>query len=329
MNNESDLMSSKKRLYKSEDPLFAGVCGGIADFFDIDPTLVRILTVILVLAGFGLPIIAYIIAMLLMPKRTPGYADYIDVKPATATASSATASAQASSGTGVGDAPNAAYAAQATADFSTTSGAASSAGAGSAPGSGYTACNPQAYNCHSDQPAKAQGHHGLRSGITLGILLVGVGILALVGTFINVSVWRFWPVFLIIAGFITLCTPGRSGWSLERAGNGISIMAVGAVLQLWMFELVGINAFFLTFLNLWPILLVVVGLSIIGSATEQSIFKLFGSILFSLALLIGVWNFGNVGGPLSINLPGEHGIEILIPSPGFSSEGTLGNQNNR
>jgi hypothetical protein len=157
----------------------------------------------------------------------------------------------------------------------------------------------------------------MRSGITLGIVLVGIGVLALIGTFIDISVWRFWPVFIIIGGFITLCTPGRHGWSLERAGTAISTITVGFALQLWMFELITISAFVMTFLNFWPILLVIIGLSIIGSATDQSVFKLIGSLIFSLALFVGIWTFGNIGGPVSIDLPGNNAIEFTIPSPGF------------
>lgn len=47
----------------------AGVCGGIAEYFDIDPTLVRIIWVVVTLMG-GAGILLYIIAWILMPSRT-------------------------------------------------------------------------------------------------------------------------------------------------------------------------------------------------------------------------------------------------------------------
>jgi len=54
-----------KRLYKSSDKKLCGVCGGIAEYFDIDPTVVRLLWVVFTLwAGGGL--IAYIIAAIVM-----------------------------------------------------------------------------------------------------------------------------------------------------------------------------------------------------------------------------------------------------------------------
>jgi pspC domain protein len=56
-----------KKLYKSQtDKKLCGVCGGIAEFFNIDSTIVR-LALILFVACYGSGIIAYIIAALVMP----------------------------------------------------------------------------------------------------------------------------------------------------------------------------------------------------------------------------------------------------------------------
>ncbi len=57
-----------KRLYRSRsDRQLAGVCGGLADYFGIDPTIVRILFVLLALAG-GPGLIFYIILALVIPE---------------------------------------------------------------------------------------------------------------------------------------------------------------------------------------------------------------------------------------------------------------------
>jgi phage shock protein C len=59
----------KKKLYKSlTDKKICGVCGGIAEYFDIDSTLVRLGVVVLTILGFS-GIIAYIIAALIMPDK--------------------------------------------------------------------------------------------------------------------------------------------------------------------------------------------------------------------------------------------------------------------
>lgn len=58
-----------KRLYKSdENKLVDGVCGGIAEYFNIDPTLVRLAWVIFCAMG-GSGFAAYIIAAVIIPRR--------------------------------------------------------------------------------------------------------------------------------------------------------------------------------------------------------------------------------------------------------------------
>lgn len=47
--------------------MIAGVCGGVANYFDIDPTVVRILWVLFVLLG-GSGILVYVIMWILMPR---------------------------------------------------------------------------------------------------------------------------------------------------------------------------------------------------------------------------------------------------------------------
>ena len=67
----------KKRLYKSNtDQKIDGVCAGIAEFFEIDPTLVRLAWVLFSLA-VGSGILAYIVCMLVIPRKPQ---DIIDVE---------------------------------------------------------------------------------------------------------------------------------------------------------------------------------------------------------------------------------------------------------
>ena len=58
-----------KKLYKSStDKKLAGVCGGIAEYFDIDSTLVRLGWVVFCALG-GSGLLAYIIAAIIIPER--------------------------------------------------------------------------------------------------------------------------------------------------------------------------------------------------------------------------------------------------------------------
>lgn len=58
-----------KRWYKSNtDKMVDGVCGGIAEYFQIDPTLVRLAWVLFCAAG-GSGFLAYIIAAIVIPRN--------------------------------------------------------------------------------------------------------------------------------------------------------------------------------------------------------------------------------------------------------------------
>ena len=62
----------KKRLYKDRtNKKICGVCSGIAKYFDLDPTVVRLALVLFCLLG-GSGILAYIICAIVMPDE-PGY----------------------------------------------------------------------------------------------------------------------------------------------------------------------------------------------------------------------------------------------------------------
>jgi phage shock protein C len=62
-------MKQVKRLYRSRnDKMIAGVCGGIAEYFDIDPVIVRLVTVLLLFAN-GIGLIMYIIAWIFVPEN--------------------------------------------------------------------------------------------------------------------------------------------------------------------------------------------------------------------------------------------------------------------
>lgn len=65
-------MENKKRFYLSNDKKIAGVCGGIAEYFDTDPTFVRILFLALFLSGvFSAAIfVAYFSFWIIAPKKT-------------------------------------------------------------------------------------------------------------------------------------------------------------------------------------------------------------------------------------------------------------------
>jgi len=61
-------MAVQKRITRSKDKKIAGVCGGLADYLDIDPTIVRVLFVLIAFAG-GAAILAYLIMWAIVPEE--------------------------------------------------------------------------------------------------------------------------------------------------------------------------------------------------------------------------------------------------------------------
>jgi len=62
----------KKRLYRSKkDRKIAGICGGLGEYFDADPTLMRLIFVLLFFVTGGAPmIITYLVGWIIIPVNT-------------------------------------------------------------------------------------------------------------------------------------------------------------------------------------------------------------------------------------------------------------------
>ena len=59
-----------KRLYRSDNKMIAGVCGGIAEYFNIDPTIVRVGYAALSVLSAGFPgLLLYLILLIIMPQK--------------------------------------------------------------------------------------------------------------------------------------------------------------------------------------------------------------------------------------------------------------------
>ena len=62
----------QKRLYRSrQNRMICGVCGGVAEYFNVDPTLIRLVLVLFAILG-GSGLLVYIIAAIVIPDQ-PNY----------------------------------------------------------------------------------------------------------------------------------------------------------------------------------------------------------------------------------------------------------------
>jgi phage shock protein PspC (stress-responsive transcriptional regulator) len=74
-------MSEYKKLYRSrDDRMIAGVCGGLGEYFEIDPTLIRLAFVLGVIFTYSGLFWVYIILMIVVPEEVPASRDMISAE---------------------------------------------------------------------------------------------------------------------------------------------------------------------------------------------------------------------------------------------------------
>jgi phage shock protein C len=165
----------EKRLYRSrENTVIGGVCGGIAEYLDIDPTIVRLIWVFSALYG-GIGIIAYLVCLIVIPENRSGAPADMHVRPQMPVP------------------PEEQY------DTSEHPDAKEQQGA----------VPPQDEGIEQDA-----GMHSGRNRLLAGSLLIGIGGLLLFKRwFYWVDLGRYWPVLLIIAGILVIIngTKNRGG----------------------------------------------------------------------------------------------------------------------
>ncbi len=215
-----------ERLYRSRsDRMIAGVAGGLAEHFDLDPSLVRVAWVLLALVTGGIFFLAYIVMAIVVPEdplddpawgapyRAPGPPPG---GPASTFASTtADPSAPAPGGAGAagampgpapaGAAPNATPPGPGAAPVA---GGAAFAGAGPAPGSaGWSHESTRAQRrAERDARRAARRANGSHTGAAIGgLILIVIGTYFLVRTAVpDLHLEWFWPAALVLFGAILI-----------------------------------------------------------------------------------------------------------------------------
>lgn len=70
-------MNETKKLYRVEvGAKLAGVCGGIGEFFNIDPNILRLIWAVFTVFSVGTGLVLYLIAALILPRKSDVYPGY-------------------------------------------------------------------------------------------------------------------------------------------------------------------------------------------------------------------------------------------------------------
>ena len=176
------------RLYRSErERMLGGVAGGLAEYFDLDPSLVRVAWAVLIIGSGGLFLLLYIVMWFVVPEAPPGY---VSGSPWSSSASHTDSSAAA--------------AAPASGALAGTSGPTPSAPMGS-----------QLSSTAGDWAARRAERRRRRSGeggILVGAVLIVIGIWFLARDYVPwLRIAELWPLALILIGLVLLVGALRRG----------------------------------------------------------------------------------------------------------------------
>lgn len=334
-----------RHLYRSNDAMIGGVCAGIADYLGLDPTIIRIIAVIILIAGIGSPILVYLVLWFIIPQRPQDFTAYVDVEPEEAKPSPRRRSGASApvpprgvepcpegmSAEECAKEPRRAAASVANAETADTAGFTSRIAADvrpdddCAPGAGYAASYARAFDPTasasqdppSDSAARGTGPSGApasRGVVFLGILLVAIGVVALFArTISGVSWWSFWPIVIIMAGFYRMvrATPSKA-WSISHLTSGIFVVLIGVFLL--MCSIGNLPWSYIScVVALWPLFVVAAGISILGSALKSTACRVVSDLLLIGVLLLGFNNCLNETSLLTTSLMGpsaEHAVNV-------------------
>ena len=204
-----------EHLYRSRDErVIAGVAGGLAERLDLDPSLVRILWLILVPLTGGFALLVYIVMAVVVPEEDRAWTPYTSAAPWTGTAPAVDpADTTTPSGSGQPVAP-----AQPIAP-------ALPSWAASRPGSG-AGFMPQGMDRHAwraqrraERAAWRAGHRSGGGAFIAGGFLIILGVLFLINEYVpSFDAGRIWPLFLVGIGVLFLV----AAFGRRQSGPGSS-----------------------------------------------------------------------------------------------------------
>jgi len=199
-------MRMNGRLYRSRrDRVIAGVAGGLAEYLDLDPTIVRVLWAVLTLVSGGVLIVVYILMAIIVPEEPRfGERSYGMAGSSSAPGSPAPGASSASD-------ESAAEASTGTVDESGRPTSASESGW----------ARPASSAWGDDRPGEGRRERRGSSGLVIGLILIVLGAVFLLREYVPALDWdRLWPVALIAVGVVLLAASvrrrDRRDWGTHR-----------------------------------------------------------------------------------------------------------------
>lgn len=315
-------MTNEKRLLRSRRALIGGVCAGVADYFNVDPLIVRIIMVVFTFASAGLLGIAYAVLWIVLPLEPKEEAPF-DVQPQSVhseTYGTVDFDASRKGEPGVAKAskaPKAPSPAQAASWRYTHPTYTSAAHVPPEPPAGATHTQPPVRPVDAtgapqapftppptppyegwapvapqpQEPSAPTSRSGVKAALWVGSFLLFFGVSAMVASVMEGAVWwQYWPLIFVILGIVRMVIPGEEGHRMRRFVDGLIAFFAGVVLVLMSLDVIGWQSLELMLVGLWPLLLMVVGLQLLGGALKSPTLTLLAGLCFVAFCLVGmVW----------------------------------------
>lgn len=164
----------ERKLYRSRsERMISGVCGGLAEYLSLDPTLVRVGVVLLAVVTQGGVVIAYLVMSIVVPEDPLEGPGIVEAAPQMTVHDDQGGTA-----------------------MSETNDQATETSVPEPPAPPATSWTPTPASAPAPRKTWRCG-----SGVGFGVVLVLVGVLLLVNEFVpGVDVWRFWPLIIVAIG---------------------------------------------------------------------------------------------------------------------------------
>lgn len=307
-------MTQGRQLYRSRDALIAGVCAGVADYFSVDPLVVRILAAAFTLASGGLLGLAYLAMWIVVPKA-PKIVKPLEVKPQSVHSDTYGTvdfgSRYGSTGQGPSRSNTPAQAAGWRYSVPSYTGAAHVPP--EPPAAAPLKRVPQPVVHHPVDPPKEASEAGVRAALWLGSFLLFTGIVAMAVTFVrDIAWWQYAPLFFVILGIAGMVVPGTPGRRMRKFVEGLACFCIGSMALTMSLGIVAWESIVPMLVYLWPLLLMTLAFAVFSATLKSSMMNLLAGACFAVFCTVGVLWYSIPGPTTEIVFMAPYGREYHI-----------------
>lgn len=308
-------MNPTRQLYRSRNALVGGVCAGIAERFDVDPLVVRILFLTFAVLTLGLAGLAYLVLWAVLPKR-PMQVKPVKVEPDSVHSDTFGAvDCRRARGAAMGRCANAVPYVSAAHLPPVPPAMAEGARCEQGPAMGADVASVEPHDAKAgegDGPSTAR----IVLALAVGCLLASLGASFAVSGFLHgVAWWQCWPLALVVFGIVRIAVPGGEGERALAFFAGVSVFAAGLTLLPMSMGFISWATLPKMFECLWPFPALAAVLLAMGAYARRPVVIVAAAVLVLLFCVLGFDLFSEPGPLRELSFGTPLGREYRFPLP--------------